>query len=318
MCARKSTSARRRGAAAAWMEGREPPRESAACAGALASAGRGCPCTPAPCHAALPLLTRGAPLPLLQTGIPVLGVVENMSGLRVPLSAFRFYGPAGEDVTEAVLAAAGAAAAGPGGGDGGASSSGAGIVAETCVFHASGGGAARMAADMQVGQGAFSAGQWAVQQGARECLPGAAQRVCWFESGCVAVRGPPANHKLCRAAPHRCPSWAACPWTQPSAGPARRGGRCLRRQQAAAAVGAAAPQRCRRSSTSCWLQQMRAPMAWRSELQLYFSDRCIAGAPPAIQMCPVRAPPMCHVPTPLYPFVRPRAWSEISTCSHCN
>ena len=78
-----------------------------------------------------------------------------MSGLRAPLSSFRFYGPGGEDVTEAVLAAAAAAAGGGSGGggaatDGGASSGGAGVVAETSVFHASGGGAARMAADMQV------------------------------------------------------------------------------------------------------------------------------------------------------------------------
>lgn len=91
-----------------------------------------------------------------KTGIPVLGVVENMSGLRAPLTSFRFYGPNGEDVTEAVLAAAGAAAgaraasSGCAAADGGPSSSGAGVVAETSVFHASGGGAAHMAADMQV------------------------------------------------------------------------------------------------------------------------------------------------------------------------
>lgn len=79
-----------------------------------------------------------------------------MSGLRAPLTSFRFYGPNGEDVTEAVLAAAGAAAgaraasSGCAAADGGPSSSGAGVVAETSVFHASGGGAAHMAADMQV------------------------------------------------------------------------------------------------------------------------------------------------------------------------
>ena len=78
---------------------------------------------------------------MLQTGILVLGVVENMSGLRQPLPAFKFYGPAGEDITAAVLEAAGAAA---GGGDS------AGITAETEVFHTSGGGAAGMAADMGV------------------------------------------------------------------------------------------------------------------------------------------------------------------------
>ncbi|PSC74599.1 cytosolic Fe-S cluster assembly factor NBP35 [Micractinium conductrix] len=91
-----------------------------------------------------------------KTGIPVLGVVENMSGLRQPLSSFKFYGPAGEDVTAAVLAVAAAAVPGGGGGggavDGGGSSGqqGGGIVAETTVFHASGGGAVRMAADMAV------------------------------------------------------------------------------------------------------------------------------------------------------------------------
>eukprot|EP00887_Chlorella_sp_A99_P007980 scaffold12.g7980.t1 len=81
-----------------------------------------------------------------RTGIPVLGVVENMAGLRQPLSAFRFFAPSGRDVTAAVLAAAAAAA----GEDGGEDGAGAGVVAETAVFHASGGGAARMAADMGV------------------------------------------------------------------------------------------------------------------------------------------------------------------------
>ena len=40
---------------------------------------------------------------MLQTGIPVLGVVENMSGLRQALPAFRFLTPAGKDITEALL-----------------------------------------------------------------------------------------------------------------------------------------------------------------------------------------------------------------------
>ncbi|EFN55480.1 hypothetical protein CHLNCDRAFT_23038 [Chlorella variabilis] len=91
-----------------------------------------------------------------KTGIPVLGVVENMSGLRQPLSTFKFYGPDGQDVTAAVLQAAEAAAAAAGGGaaanGGGIGGGGAGreVMAETAVFHASGGGAAHMAADMQV------------------------------------------------------------------------------------------------------------------------------------------------------------------------
>jgi hypothetical protein len=33
----------------------------------------------------------------------VLGVVENMSGLRQPLPAFRFLSASGKDITEAVL-----------------------------------------------------------------------------------------------------------------------------------------------------------------------------------------------------------------------
>ena len=112
-----------------------------------------------PPSAPIPLLPSTPPVPPAhppQTGIPVLGVVENMSGLRQPLSSFKFYGPAGEDVTAAVLAVAAAAVPGGGGGggavDGGGSSGqqGGGIVAETTVFHASGGGAVRMAADMAV------------------------------------------------------------------------------------------------------------------------------------------------------------------------
>jgi hypothetical protein len=85
--------------------------------------------------------------PLTQTGIPVLGVVENMSGLRQPLSSFKFYAPGGQDITPAVLSAASAAAAAMPGGGGDA---GGEVVAETAVFHASGGGATAMAADMGV------------------------------------------------------------------------------------------------------------------------------------------------------------------------
>lgn len=75
-----------------------------------------------------------------KTGIPVLGVVENMSGLRQSLPAFRFSGPSGEDVTAAVLRGAAAAAGLPEGS----------ISAETDVFHSTGGGAERMASDMGV------------------------------------------------------------------------------------------------------------------------------------------------------------------------
>jgi hypothetical protein len=73
----------------------------------------------------------------------VLGVVENMSGLRQPLPSFKFFSSDGRDVTEAVLHAAAEAVGGSAGvaGD---------VFAETDVFAATGGGAARMAADMQV------------------------------------------------------------------------------------------------------------------------------------------------------------------------
>lgn len=67
--------------------------------------------------------------PALQTGIPVLGVVENMSGLHAPLPSFHFFGPGGEDVTAAVLAAVQGVV--PGGVEG--------VTAMTQVFHASGG-----------------------------------------------------------------------------------------------------------------------------------------------------------------------------------
>ena len=105
---------------------------------------------------------------LLQTGIPVLGVVENMSGLRQPLSAFKFWAPGGQDITAAVLraaatAAADAAATGTAAAANGTaaaqpnsaaaiSSGGGEVMAETAVFHAGGdgGGAQRMASDMAV------------------------------------------------------------------------------------------------------------------------------------------------------------------------
>lgn len=167
-----------------------------------------------------------------QTGIPVLGVVENMSGLRAPLSSFRFYGPNGEDVTEAVLTAAGAAAgagaasSGGAAADGGASSSGAGVVAETSVFHASGGGAARMAADMQVRpaceQGGLSAG--------RACLLPCSTQLCLLAVNSARVRWMSRHRSSGSAMPSlanrrplpfrshpmlRCHSWAAFHWTQP-------------------------------------------------------------------------------------------------------
>ena len=74
------------------------------------------PPTHAPLHGGPPTPSRSSCPP--QTGIPVLGVVENMSGLRQPLAAFKFYGPDGADISEAVLAAAAAAAGGGGGADG--------------------------------------------------------------------------------------------------------------------------------------------------------------------------------------------------------
>lgn len=72
-----------------------------------------------------------------KTGIPVLGVVENMAGLAMPLRNLQFCNAKGEDVTTAVLAAA-EAAAGPG------------ILARAQVFYTSGGGAQGMAEDMKV------------------------------------------------------------------------------------------------------------------------------------------------------------------------
>ena len=38
-----------------------------------------------------------------KTKLPVLGVVENMSGLRVPVNALRFQDGDGKDATEAAL-----------------------------------------------------------------------------------------------------------------------------------------------------------------------------------------------------------------------
>ncbi|KAL4858294.1 Cytosolic Fe-S cluster assembly factor [Chlorella vulgaris] len=94
-----------------------------------------------------------------KTGIPVLGVVENMSGLRQPLTSFKVFSPSGTDITSAVLQAAAAAAADADADAGSGSSAEPGsrgsgspgeVMAETAVFHVSGGGAAGMAADMQV------------------------------------------------------------------------------------------------------------------------------------------------------------------------
>jgi Mrp family chromosome partitioning ATPase len=73
-----------------------------------------------------------------KTGIPILGVVENMAGLRAPLRALRVLAADGRDVTAAVMQAAEAAG---GGGP---------LFAETEVFVASGGGAAAMAKAMDV------------------------------------------------------------------------------------------------------------------------------------------------------------------------
>ena len=72
-----------------------------------------------------------------KTKIPVLGVVENMSGLRQPLESFVLRDAAGNDVTSVVLAAAQAAAGGP-------------IIAETEVFWAPSGGAEAMSNELGV------------------------------------------------------------------------------------------------------------------------------------------------------------------------
>jgi Mrp family chromosome partitioning ATPase len=72
-----------------------------------------------------------------KTGVPVLGVVENMAGLRQPLAAFRLVSAAGVDVTAAAVAAAEAAAGGP-------------VTAETEGFWAPRGGAEGMAGEMGV------------------------------------------------------------------------------------------------------------------------------------------------------------------------
>lgn len=113
-------------------------------------------CTLVPTHF---IVSVCCPWPCVQTGIPVLGVVENMSGLRQPLPSFKFFSPSGTDITSAVLQAAAAAAAAADADAGSGSSAEPGsrgsgspgeVMAETAVFHVSGGGAAGMAADMQV------------------------------------------------------------------------------------------------------------------------------------------------------------------------
>jgi Mrp family chromosome partitioning ATPase len=76
-----------------------------------------------------------------KTNIPVLGVVENMSGLRQPLETMKLKDSQGNDVTAAVLAAVQSAGIG--------STTGS-IIAETEVFWAPSGGAETMAKELQV------------------------------------------------------------------------------------------------------------------------------------------------------------------------
>lgn len=78
-----------------------------------------------------------------KTGVKVLGVVENMSGLRQSVEDFTFTTADGRDVTAEVMKAID-------GTNGTNSISNNRIFAETEVFHASGGGAAAMAKDMNV------------------------------------------------------------------------------------------------------------------------------------------------------------------------
>jgi Mrp family chromosome partitioning ATPase len=85
-----------------------------------------------------------------KTNIPVLGVVENMAGLRQPLETMKLTDAHGNDVTEAVLSAIQSAGIGTNStisGGGGSSSS---IIAETDVFWAPTGGAETMAKELQV------------------------------------------------------------------------------------------------------------------------------------------------------------------------
>ena len=88
-----------------------------------------------------------------KTNIPVLGVVENMSGLRQPLNSLTFRDSGGGDVTAVVLAAV-AAATGGGGGTTTTTTNNNNnnniITAETDVFWAPVGGAEVMAAELGV------------------------------------------------------------------------------------------------------------------------------------------------------------------------
>jgi Mrp family chromosome partitioning ATPase len=79
-----------------------------------------------------------------KTNIPVLGVVENMSGLRQPLETMKLKDARGNDVTDLVLAAIQSAGIG-------STNSGSGyIIAETEVFWAPSGGAETMAKELSV------------------------------------------------------------------------------------------------------------------------------------------------------------------------
>jgi Mrp family chromosome partitioning ATPase len=82
-----------------------------------------------------------------KTNIPVLGVVENMSGLRQPLETMVLKDSQGNDVTRKVLEALQSAGIGSTDGTSGTSSS---IIAETEVFWAPSGGAEAMSKELNV------------------------------------------------------------------------------------------------------------------------------------------------------------------------
>ena len=83
-----------------------------------------------------------------KTNIPVLGVVENMAGLRQPLETMKLVDTLGNDVTAAVLKAI--QSAGIGSTEGTHSDSSCSIIAETDVFWAPTGGAETMAKELSV------------------------------------------------------------------------------------------------------------------------------------------------------------------------
>jgi Mrp family chromosome partitioning ATPase len=87
-----------------------------------------------------------------KTGVKVLGVVENMSGLRQSVEDFTFTTADGRDVTADIMKAINnnIQVNSNGNGTDTANESNNRIFAETEVFHASGGGAAAMAKDMNV------------------------------------------------------------------------------------------------------------------------------------------------------------------------